>query len=50
MPVPAVKVGDNAKATAARALGALAQANGRLSDDGAFYSDVRREFSGDEVK
>jgi len=30
---------------AARALGALEQANDRLDNDGAFYGDVRANFS-----
>ena len=42
---PRARAGDNAKAFAARTAGALTQANRRLSDDAAFYDDVRAKFS-----
>ena len=45
IPAPRASAGDDARAYAARALGALSQANGRLKNDDAFYGDVRREFS-----
>lgn len=45
VPVPRAKVGDNAKAHAAKVTGALTRANRRLENDAAFYGDVRAKFS-----
>jgi len=45
VPVPVPRAGQDARAVAARAYGALRQANTRLEADGAFYADVRARFS-----
>lgn len=44
VPVPVPRAGQDARAVAARAYGALRQANGRLEADRAFYDDVRTRF------
>ena len=43
--VPVPRAGQDARSVAARAFGALRQANGRLEADRAFYDDVRTRFS-----
>jgi hypothetical protein len=45
VPVPVPRAGQDARAVAARAYGALRQANGRLEADRAFYDDVLTRFS-----
>ena len=47
---PPVEQGVDARMIAARALGALATANGRLRNDAAFYRSVRAEFGSDPAK
>ena len=44
--VPDPRLGEDARGYAARALGALGKANGRLAVDRAFYRDVRTGFGG----
>lgn len=44
MPPPVPRKGDNPKLFAAKALGALGQANGRLRDCRAFYADVVLDY------
>ena len=45
VPLPTVKVGESVKVFALRNRAALMEANMRLKNDGAFYEDVKREFS-----
>lgn len=49
VPVPALRVGDNAKLALAKTRAALDQSNGRLTDAGAWYDNVRADF-GDSRK
>lgn len=45
VPMPDVKVGDSVKTFALKNRAALVEANNRLKNDGAFYQDVRDNFS-----
>lgn len=45
VPVPDVKIGDSVKTFALKNRAALIDANNRLKNDGAFYKDVRDNFS-----
>jgi hypothetical protein len=45
VPMPDVKVGESVKTFALKNRAALVEANNRLKNDGAFYQDVRDNFS-----
>lgn len=44
--VPEPRQSEDARGYAARVLGALGKADGRLRNDRAFYADVQRDFGG----
>ncbi|HUZ67602.1 MAG TPA: hypothetical protein VMU56_08060 [Beijerinckiaceae bacterium] len=46
MAVPEPRQSEDARGYAARVLGALGKADGRLRNDRAFYIDVQRDFGG----